>query len=220
MQLTISYLYKVPKGPVITCFTEEMNIETALELEADLQKMGRVREIVFQNNNGERFLRKELKAFIEKIQTEPHDVYVYFDGGYEIEYGRAGLGCAIYYEKSGERYRVRKNALVDELTSSNEAEYAALHLAVQELAMLGIRYQPICIKGDSRLVINQMKEEWECYDPVFLTWADRIDARLAESGLEATYLHVPRKENSEADRLATQALDGVQIESQIVIEQP
>ncbi|SIS39689.1 reverse transcriptase-like protein [Salimicrobium flavidum] len=218
MKITLHYLYKVPKGPSIACSTEEMDIEEALKLETDLHKVDRIRQVTFRDRNNQERLRKELKTYIEQVETEPHNVRIYFDGGYEMDTERAGLGCIIYYDKNGSTFRIRKNALVDELESSNEAEYAALHLAIQQVEMLGVRYLPAVIRGDSRLVINQMSEEWACYDETLLAWADRIDAKLTVCGLEPNYEHIPRKENWEADRLATQALEGIMVESHVMIE--
>lgn len=218
MKVTLHYIYKVPKGPAIECSTEALNIEEALMMEKDLHKVERIRNVTFRDPNGQERLRKELHTYIEKVETEPHNVRIYFDGGYEMETTRAGLGCIIYYDKNGETFRIRKNALIDELESSNEAEYAALHLAVQEVEMLGVRYLPAVIKGDSRLVINQMSDEWACYDTTLLAWADRIDAKLAVCGIEPEYQYIPRKDNQEADRLATQALEGVTIESHVMLE--
>lgn len=218
MKVTLNYVYKIPKGASVHCVTEELDIEEALALEKDFHKVNRIREVTFRDGNGQERLRKELKTYIQKVETEPHNVKVYFDGGYEASNKQSGLGCAIYYEKDGETFRIRKNALVEELVSSNEAEYAALHLAVQELEMLGVRYLPVQIIGDSRLVINQMREEWPCYDDTLLSWADRVDAKLAVYGLEATYEHIPRAENREADRLASQAIEGVTIDSHVMLE--
>ncbi|WP_347861950.1 reverse transcriptase-like protein [Salimicrobium sp. PL1-032A] len=203
MKISVHYTYKIPKSEAVECMTEELEITDALALEKDLHKVNRIHAITFRDSNGQERLRKELKTYIEKVETEPHNVHVYFDGGYGESSRQSGLGCTIYYDKNGETFRIRKNALVEELVSSNEAEYAALHLAVQELEMLGVRYLPVEISGDSKLVINQMKEEWPCYDDTLLSWADRIDAKLQVLGVTATYKHIPRAENREADRFAS-----------------
>lgn len=43
------------------------------------------------------------------------------------------------------------------------------------------------------------------------SWADRIDEKLKSLGIQLAYELMPRKSNAEADRLATQALNGMDI---------
>ena len=103
---------------------------------------------------------KELKGYLKGIETEPHNITVYFDGGFNWDTKLAGLGCVLYYNQNGKSYRLRKNATATHLFSNNEAEYAALHLCLQELETLGAHHLPIEIMGDSRVVINHLSEEW------------------------------------------------------------
>jgi len=44
-----------------------------------------------------------------------------------------------------------------------------------------------------------------------MPWANRIQEKLAEMGIQPEYGLIPRKANAEADKLATQALNGVRI---------
>ena len=43
------------------------------------------------------------------------------------------------------------------------------------------------------------------------SWADRIEEKMRVLGIDPTYKLVSRKANTEADRLATQALTGIEI---------
>lgn len=47
------------------------------------------------------------------------------------------------------------------------------------------------------------------------SWADRIDEKLKKLSIRPKYELVPRKSNAEADRLATQALNGIDITAQL-----
>nr|WP_239549260.1 ribonuclease H family protein [Scopulibacillus daqui] len=213
MELT----YKTPKGIEAEFSSNEMNIEEALLIAEDVQKTGRAKHLTFIDENARSWTIKELKKFAEGIQTEPYHVSVYFDGGFNRETRKSGLGCAVYYEQNGKTYRVRKNALVDELESNNEAEYAALDLALKELERLGVHHLPVRVIGDSQVVIHQLNGEWPCYEESLSRWADRIESRMEKLGITPDYQSVSRKENREADQLASQALKGTDIMSTIDI---
>jgi ribonuclease HI len=115
---------------------------------------------------------------------------------------------------------LRRNVSANEHTSNNEAEYAALYLSIQELELLGVHHLPVKFIGDSQVVIKQMNEEWPTLEKDLSGWAERIDKKLQNLGIQAEYELVPRKLNGEADRLATQALNGVEItaKSEVVEE--
>ena len=70
---------------------------------------------------------------------------------------------------------------------------------------------PVRIIGDSQVVINQLNGEWPALEKELASWADKIDAKLEQLHIQAEYQLVSRKDNSEADRLATQALNGIDI---------
>lgn len=152
-----------------------------------------------------------MKEYLKEIETEPHNIIVYFDGGFDRETKTAGLGCVIYYEQNGKSYRLRRNAKIDELKSNNEAEYAALHLAIQELALLNVHHLPVRIIGDSRVVINHLTEEWPAIEQNLSNWADKIEEEMELLSIYPDYYLVNRNANKEADRLATQALKGIEI---------
>ncbi|MGM7701413.1 ribonuclease H family protein [Pseudalkalibacillus sp. Hm43] len=215
MNVRIDFTYRTPKGLETLFQSDEMNADKAIKMAEDLERTGRVKNLSFIDSQDSTWSVKELKEFLKGIETEPHNIKVYFDGGYELESRRSGLGCVIYYDQSGKSFRLRKNASVDELQSNNEAEYAALHLALKELENLGVHHLPIRIVGDSQVVINQLNGEWACFEEELTRWADRIDQKLNRLGLQPEYELLSRKKNQEADKLATQALNGVEISSTI-----
>ncbi|MBP1949923.1 reverse transcriptase-like protein [Virgibacillus litoralis] len=213
MNVRIELSYTTPKGTEAAFTSEEMRAKKALLLAEDLEKTGRMKNIMFIDNHENRWNLKELRKQMEEIKTEPHNVTVYFDGGFDLETNKSGLGCAIYYEQNNKSYRLRKNALVDELETNNEAEYAALHHGIQELELLGVHHLPVTFIGDSQVVINQLKEDWPCYEEELAKWADRIESHVSKLGIDAEYKLVSRKENKEADQLASQALKEIEITS-------
>ena len=215
MKVRIDWTYKSPKNQVVEFLSEELEAREALVVAQDLERTGRTKRLQFADRHNSNWSLKELKNYVKEVETEPHEVVVYFDGGFDLQTKRAGLGCAIYFKQNGKEYRKRKNAAIDEIDSNNEAEYAALSMAVQEIEILGAHHLPVRFIGDSRTLVNQMSGEWAVPEQSLAKWADRIDQRLEKIGIRPEYEFVPRKENAEADRLATQALNGTVVESLI-----
>lgn len=218
MNIRLELIYKTSKNTETTFISEEMSAEKAILIAEDLERTGRIKHLVFVDNHDSSLTLKELKKYVEEIETEPHNITVYFDGGFDVKTKTSGLGCAIYYEQSGKSFRIRKNALVEELDTNNEAEYAALHLALKELELLGVHHLPVQFVGDSQVVINQLNGEWACMEEVLNRWADRIESKLTQLGITPEYELISRKKNREADQLATQALKEIEIQSKTEIE--
>lgn len=217
MKITIEWTYH-HKGVETVFRSEEMPPAHALSVAEELMKTGRTKNILFLDEHDSTWTLKEIKKYIKEMETEPSNVTVYFDGGFNIESRISGLGCVIYFEQNGKKYRLRKNLTLDGLSSNNEAEYAALHFSVQELESLGVHHQTVRFIGDSQVVINQMSGEWPVYEKELMNWADRIDEYLNRLGIKPEFEPVSRKENEEADRLANQALDDIEIDGKIELQ--
>ncbi|WP_102692036.1 reverse transcriptase-like protein [Rummeliibacillus pycnus] len=215
MKIIIEWVYRTPKGTETVFRSDEIPAEQGLKIAQDLEKTGRAKSITFIDQFDSTWTIKEMKKYLKEVEGEPHNITVYFDGGFDIGTGISGLGCVIYFEQNGKPYRVRKNAQTVGLNSNNEAEYAALHLSIVELELLNVKTMPIRFIGDSQVVISQMNGEWAVLEPELAKWADRIDDQLKKLGIQPEYEHVSRKMNTEADRLATQAIHGIEIIAQI-----
>ncbi|GAB3058306.1 ribonuclease H family protein [Virgibacillus ainsalahensis] len=213
MNVRIELTYRTPKGTETTFSSDEMRAKKALLLVEDLEKTKRMKHVMFIDSHDNTWNLKELKKQMEEIRTEPHDVTVYFDGGFDLNTNKSGLGCVIYYKQNDKIFRLRKNALVEELETNNEAEFAAFHLGLQELEHLGVHHLPVMFHGDSQVVINQLKEDWPVYEEELSKWLDRIERKINQLGVDPEYELLSRKKNKEADQLASQALREIEIES-------
>lgn len=213
MNVRIQFTYQTPKGMETVFSSEEISAREAILIAEDLERTGRAHGLTFIDRQGHTWSLKELKKYMEEIQTEVHNITIYFDGGFDRDSKKSGLGCVIYYDKNGKSYRLRKNASVMELESNNEAEYAALGLGLEELALLEVHHLPVTFIGDSKVVINQLNDEWPCYEAELGKWMDRVEHQMEKLGITPEYQLVGRKTNKEADQLATQALNGVAIRS-------
>lgn len=218
MKVKLKWLYKGKK-------TEELELESnwtsqdSLEkLIVDIEKTGRVKELTVIDEMGNEWTQKEFNKLKETIEHEAHDVVVYFDGGFDHTTGSAGLGVAIYYQKNHIRYRLRTNQFIRAMETNSEAEYAALHYAVKQLEEMGVHHLPCTFKGDAQGILKQLEGEWPCYEENLNAWLDRIEVKLEKLGIKPDYEAISRKENKETDRLATQALNGVEINSEIELD--
>lgn len=212
--ISIECIYKTPKNVEAIFNSEQLSVREAISITEDLQNIGRIKHLKMTDNDDNQWTLKQLKKYMTEIKEEPHDITIYFDGGYLVENGTAGLGCAIYYEQNDKKYRLRKNALVGGFESNNEAEYAALHLGLTELELLDVHHLPVTFIGDSLVVINQLNGDWPCYEEELSIWIDRIENQMKKMGISPIYEAVSRKKNREADQLATQALNKIEIMSQ------
>lgn len=91
--------------------------------------------------------------------------------------------------------------------TSNRAEYFALLFALEDALLL--RTSELLVRSDSQLLVRQMTGEYRVKNralkPLF-TRAKRLAAAFKLFRIE----HIPRSQNTDADRAANQALDAQQ----------
>ncbi len=126
--------------------------------------------------------------------------HVYFDGASRGNPGPAAIGWAIVtgdgiVAEGGERIGS---------TTNNRAEYAALIRALEAARDYGL--QEADVRGDSELVVRQVRGEWDVNDPDLRERRVRARELLAEFD-RWSIEHVPRELNERADELASEALD-------------
>lgn len=124
----------------------------------------------------------------------------YFDGASRGNPGEAGAGACLVDEDghvawSAARYLGKK--------TNNEAEYAGLLCLLEEVRARGI--SEIEIRGDSKLVISQVKREWKINLPHLRRLAQEA-WRLME-GIDVRLVWVRREENKLADALSNEGVD-------------
>ena len=86
--------------------------------------------------------------------------------------------------------------------TNNMAEYEALIFGLSAALSLGIRQ--LLVKGDSQLIIKQVRGECSCNEPRLAAYL--LHVRKLEKDFSALEMqHVPRAHNSAADELSTRA---------------
>lgn len=217
MKFLIQYSYQSKNIGKIKFQSELVPADKVLKLAEDIEKKLQVK-VQFIDMNDSEWLKKDIVKLSKKEKTEPTDIVVYFDGGYDKQSKRAGIGICIYYSKNGKRMRIRKNKLLLGLDNNNEAEYASLEFAIQELSWLEVKQQEAIFRGDSQLVIKQLLGEWSVYEVSFQNYLDRIEGQLSSYQISPIFDNIARNENKEAHKLATKALKGIEIDSCLEIE--
>ncbi|MFX3622755.1 MAG: ribonuclease H family protein [Ectobacillus sp.] len=219
MRYRIEWTYKIKQGQETVLQTEYMALEEALLFAHDFERTGRMKDIVFYDEMGAHWTKKEAAKLVKQAEEEPQDIVLYFDGGFDLQSKQTGVGVSIYYRKNGNTYRIRRNGQFSDLSNNNEAEYAALLYGMQILEELGIQYQQITLRGDSQVVLNQLSGEWPCYEENLNRYLDKIEDKSRQLKLKLIYEPVSRKGNKETHQLATQALEGTLIDSHSKVEE-
>lgn len=217
MKFYVTWKYKHSKKPTCIFQSDYIDGAAALIIAEDLEKTGRAHDLTFTDEKELKWSKKELKKLLEEVKEEPQDVTVFFDGGFDRTVQMASVGVIVYYKQNNKQYRIRQNNRLEQLETNNESEYAAFYESLRILEEIGVHHQTCTFKGDSQVVLNQLSGEWPCFDDVLNKWADRIEEKMKVMGINPLYAPISRKENKEADALATQALEGTSINSTIEI---
>ena len=123
-----------------------------------------------------------------------------FDGCCKGNPGKGAAG-AVIYKNNIEIFSI--SIFVGEKTTNNVAEYTGLLIGLQEASKMGLKQ--LTVKGDSQLVIKQMKGEYQVKAPA-LVKLFQAAKQLQKQFTEITFAHVYRTENKRADELANQGL--------------
>jgi len=127
--------------------------------------------------------------------------HAYFDGGSRGNPGPAAVGWVIV---TSDGIAAEGSERIGTATN-NQAEYEALIRALEAAADYG--FDELMIKGDSQLVVKQVRGEWNTNDPTLREKRVRV-RELLERFDEWSIDHVPREINARADELLNEALDG------------
>ncbi len=123
---------------------------------------------------------------------------LFIDGACLGNPGHSGIGVVI--KKDGQ---VIKNIsqYIGEGTN-NIAEYSALIFGLQEAILL--KAQILKINSDSELLCRQLNKQYQVKSPNIIGLYQQA-LQLISGFSEVVINHVPREQNSDADRLASQA---------------
>jgi ribonuclease HI len=130
------------------------------------------------------------------VFTEPHWT-LYFDGSARQQVGGAGV---ILTDPS--RDQVKYMVHLEFKATNNMAEYEVLIFGLSATLSLGIRQ--LLVKGDSQLIIKQVRGECSCNEPRLAAYLLHV-RRLEKDFIALELQHVPWADNSAADDLSVKA---------------
>ncbi len=132
-----------------------------------------------------------------------------FDGASEPNPGPSGSAYVIFgpveitEEGEGIRNVVQEGFTYIPRATNNEAEYTALILGLTKALELGIT--DIEVEGDSNLVVQQVQGLWKVKVATLVPLQSKAN-KLLWKFKKWSVKHVPREENTDADRLSKEAL--------------
>jgi len=129
-------------------------------------------------------------------------VVIYTDGGARNNPGPAGAGVLIF---DGDRKVAELKKFLGNQTN-NWAEYEALALALAQAKRLGFGGRKLEVRMDSELIVKQMRGEYRVKEPSLKPQYASVK-KLAAGFPAVHFVHIPREENKEADRLVNEAID-------------
>lgn len=150
-------------------------------------------KIVLQGSNPH-----DLRGYLEPDAAE--QATLYFDGASRGNPGPSGIGWVL--EAEG-RIVAEHGEQIGRATN-NQAEWEALIAGIEAAQSHGLN--ELDIRGDSELIVKQLRGEYDTNDPQLREC--RARARELLTGLDSwSVTHVPRGLNDRADELANEALD-------------
>ena len=141
------------------------------------------------------------------VPDSPADAVANFDGAcLPVNPGGTGGWGFVLRDSAGRLLQEGHGVLEASPTMTNNfAEYVAAGMAVKAYYGTG-RPGPLLLRGDSKLVVEQMSGRWKvrsgCYVPVY----KRLQAFIAKCPFEVRWQWIPRGSNSEADVLSKRGI--------------
>ncbi len=133
-------------------------------------------------------------------RVKPISEYVlHFDGGSRGNPGEAGAGYTITRDGKEICY----GWVYIGRGTNNKAEYSGLLYGLKAAVSRNMRV--LTVKGDSKLVINQVQRIWKVRQQDLAVLRDQCCALTSD--MTVVYEHVPRAQNKRADELANKAMD-------------
>jgi ribonuclease HI len=136
-------------------------------------------------------------------------LFINTDGGSRRNPGPAAIGVVFY--NPGEEEIYSQKEYIGEGTN-NEAEYRAIIKALEILSKSKWakenegRGKVIC-RLDSELVVEQICGRYKVKKNHIYELAKRVKELVASIGVQIEFIHIPREQNKEADKLVNEALD-------------
>lgn len=138
------------------------------------------------------------------------DFTLYFDGACEPNPGGTGSWGYVLHGRPDSPITGMGSIPTGPTTTNNVAEWHALGFGLRRVQK-GFKEDGwvypglLLIRGDSKLVVNQLTGEWACRAEHLIPLRDRCREILEQIGIAWRAEWVPREDNTEADALSVDA---------------
>ncbi|MBI5138452.1 MAG: ribonuclease HI family protein [Candidatus Vogelbacteria bacterium] len=137
------------------------------------------------------------------------DVIVYTDGASRNNPGIAGAGA---YITDGTGKVLKESTKLLGIQTNNFAEYEAIILGLETIKkMFGeakVKSMNIEVRMDSELAQRQLTGVYQIKEPTLWPQFMKIWNMRVAFFPKIKFIHIPREQNQEADRLSNEAIDG------------
>ncbi len=130
-------------------------------------------------------------------------VIVEADGGSRGNPGPAGFGCVVWADDHVTVLAQLGQAIG--VATNNVAEYRGLIAGLEQARRLGA--DELDVRMDSKLIVEQMSGRWKVKHPALAELHQQARALASTFGF-VRFSWIPREQNTYADRLANEAMDG------------
>jgi ribonuclease HI len=139
--------------------------------------------------------------------STPRRLVAFFDGACSPNPGGVMGAGAVITENDAVIFQAVGMAGDGELSSNNTAEYGALIALLCYLVAAGLNDASIEIRGDSRLVIEQMRGAWRIRKGLYAAAAEQA-LQLLPRFSNIHFKWIPREDNTLADGLSKIGITG------------
>lgn len=159
------------------------------------------------------FQKKHYQIKTPNIQVTPYRIQLpiqytlFFDGCSKGNPGPAGAGAVLY---QGNTEIWAKSIFVGKNSTNNVAEYTGLIIGLHQAVNKNIK--ELVVKGDSMLVIKQMKGEYKVSSKDMQRLYENAKS-FEKSFDKIVYEHVYREHNKRADQLSNEGVNVQDIEN-------
>lgn len=139
-----------------------------------------------------------------------NQIFINTDGGSRGNPGPAAIGVVFFDELEKQIHTFKKYIGVG---TNNEAEYQAIIAALEILikskwfADNNRDGKKVVCRLDSLLVVEQINGNYKIKQDHIKVFIQKINELKSQIKLDITFVHIPREENKEADKLVNEALD-------------
>ena len=150
----------------------------------------------------------QTNAAKEAVAAATH-LLLRFDGLCEPNPGGVAIAAWILEDGTGKRLASEGKVVANgRRATNNYAEYCGLGLGLRFLVDCGWKGQCLSVRGDSKLVVCQVKDQWKCRAENLRALRNKVWQLLGVLGVSTEgdggclLEWVPREQNEEADALA------------------